>query len=54
MNLERKLPTCLHTYIPLNVIHNLNLKQPGELVIPLLNVGHIDIKLPKNHYFRVN
>ena len=29
-------------------MHKLNYKQPGELVIPLLNAGHIDIKLPKN------
>ena len=45
INLDRKLPACI---IPVNVIHNLNHKQPDELVIPLLNVGHIDIKLPKN------
>ena len=34
--------------MPLNVIHNLNHKQPGKLVIPFLNVGHTDIKLLKN------
>ena len=45
INLDRNLPTGI---IPLNVIHNLNHKQPDELVIPLLNVGHIDIKLPIN------
>ena len=45
INLDRKLPAVI---IPLNVIHNLNHKQPGELVIHLLNVGHTDIKLFKN------
>ena len=44
INLDRKLPAGI---IPLNVIHNFNHKQPGELVIPLLSVGHTDIKLPK-------
>ena len=44
INLDRMLPAGI---MPLNVIHNLNHKQPGKLVIPLLNVGHIDIKLPK-------
>ena len=34
--------------ILLDVAHNLNHKQPGELLIPLLNVVHKDIKLPKN------
>ena len=38
------LPTGI---IPLNVIHNLNHEQPGKLVIPLLDVGYTDIKLPK-------
>ena len=45
INLDRKLPAGL---IPLDIIHNLNNKQPGELVIPLLDVGHTDVKLPKN------
>ena len=45
INLDRKLPAG---FIPLDVIHNLNHKQPGELVIPLLNVGHTDVKLLKN------
>ena len=45
INLDRKLPAGL---ILLDVIHNLNHKQPGELVIPLLHVGHTDVKLLKN------
>ena len=45
INLDRELPTGL---IPLDVIHYLNHKQPGELVIPILNVGHTDVKLLKN------
>ena len=45
INLDRKLPTGI---ILLNLIHNLNHKQPGELVIPLLNAGCTDIKLLKN------
>ena len=45
ITLDGKLPAGI---IPLNVIHNLNHKQPGELIIPLLNVGHTDVKLPKN------
>ena len=45
INLDRKLPTGL---ILLDVIHNLNHKQPGELVIQLLNVGHTNVKLLKN------
>ena len=42
---DRKLPTGI---IPLDVTHNLNHKQPDELVIPLLNIGHTEVKLPKN------
>ena len=44
INSDRKLPAGI---IPLYVIHNLTHKQLGELVIPLLNVGHTDIKLLK-------
>ena len=45
ITLGRKLPTSI---IPLDVILNLNHKQPGKLIIPLLNVGHTTAKLPKN------
>ena len=45
VTLDRKLPTGI---ILLDVTHNLNHKQPGELVIPSLNVAHTDVNLPKN------
>ena len=45
ITLDRKLPSGL---MPLDVTYNLNHKQPGELLIPLLNVAHKDVKLPKN------
>ena len=45
ITLDRKLPMGI---IPLDVTHNLNHKQPGELVVPLLNVAHTDVKLHKN------
>ena len=32
----------------MDILHNINNKQPQELVIPLLNVANTDIKLPKN------
>ena len=38
------LPTGI---LLLDVTHNLNHKQPGKLVIPLLNVAHTNVKLPK-------
>ena len=43
--LDIMLPTGI---IPLDVMHNLNHKQPDEHIIPLLYVGHSDVKLPKN------
>ena len=45
ISLDRQLPTGI---IPLDVLHNINNKQPRELVIPLLNVANTDIKLTKN------
>ena len=42
INLDRQLPTGI---IPLDVLHNLNHKQPGDLIIPLLNKGQTDVKL---------
>ena len=45
INLDRQLPTGI---IPVGVLHNLNCKQPGELIIPLLNTAQTDIKVLKN------
>ena len=45
ISLDRQLPTGM---IPLDVLHNINNKQPQELIIPLLNVANMDIKPPKN------
>ena len=48
ITLDRKLPTGI---IPLDVKHNSNHKQPDELLIPLLNVGDTDVKLPKTLFW---
>ena len=45
ISLDRQLPTCI---IPLDGLHNLNHKQPHELMIPLLNMAQIDVKFLKN------
>ena len=45
INLDRQLPKGL---IPLDVLHNIEHKQPQEMLIPLLNVMNTVIKLPKN------
>ena len=45
ITLDRQL---LSGIILLDVTHNLDHKQPDELLIPLLNVAHKDVKLPKN------
>ena len=37
--------------IPLDVLHNINNKQPQELIITSLNVANTDIKLPKKTVF---
>ena len=42
INLDRQLPTGI---IPLDVMLNLNHKQPGELIVPLLNIAQADVKL---------
>ena len=42
---NRKLPSVI---IPLSVTHNLNHRQPGKLLIPLLNIANKEVKLPKN------
>ena len=45
INLDRQLPKGL---IPLDVLHNIEHKQPQEMLIPLLNVMNSVMKLPKN------
>ena len=45
INIDRQLPTGI---IPVDVLHNLNHKQPHELMISLLNKAHRDVKLLKN------
>ena len=45
INLDRQLPKGL---IPLNVLHNMEPKQPQEMLIPLSNVMNTVVKLPKN------
>ena len=45
MNLDRQLPKGL---IPLDVLHNIQHKQPQEMLILLLNVMHTVVKLHKN------
>ena len=49
INLDRQLPTGIK---PLNKMHNLNHEQPGELIIPLLNITPTNVKLLK-HCFRI-
>ena len=45
INLDRQLTKGL---IPLDVLHNIEHKQPEEMLIPLLNVMNSVVKLPKN------
>ena len=45
INLYRQLPKGL---IPLDALHNIQHKQPQEMLIPLLNIMNSVIKLPKN------
>ena len=45
INLDRQLPKGL---IPLDVLHNIQHKQPQEMLILLLNVMNLVIKLLKN------
>ena len=42
---DRKLPSGI---TPLDVTHNLNPKQPSELLIPLLNISNKEVKILKN------
>ena len=45
INLGRQLPKDL---IPIDVLHNIEHKQPQEMLIPLQNVMNSVVKLPKN------
>ena len=45
ITLDRQLPKGL---IPLDVLHNIQHKQPQEMLIPLLNIMHSVVKLPEN------
>ena len=45
INLDRQLPKGL---IPLDVLHNIEHKQPQEMLILLLNIMNSVVKLPKN------
>ena len=45
INLDRQLPKCL---IPLDVLHNIEHKQPQEMLIPLLNL--MNSVVPKYHF----
>ena len=42
---DRHLPSGI---VPLDITHKLNHKHPGELLIPLLNISHKEVKMPKN------
>ena len=44
INFDRQLPKGL---ITLDVLHNIELKQPQEMLIPLLNIMNSVVKLPK-------
>ena len=45
ITLDRQLPKGL---IPLDVLHNIQHKQPQEVLVPLLNTMNSVVKLPKN------
>ena len=44
ITLDRQLPKGL---IPLDVLHNIQHKQPQEMIIPLINTMNSVVKLPK-------
>ena len=48
ITLDRQLPKGL---IPLVVLHNIQHKQPQEMLVPLLNTVNTAVKLPKNTVF---
>ena len=45
ITLDRQLPKRL---IPLDVLHNIQNKQPQEMLVPLLNMVNSVVKLPKH------
>ena len=45
ITLDRQLPIGL---IPLHILHNIQHRQPQEMLIPLLNIMNSVVKLPKN------
>ena len=42
---NRQLPSGI---VPLDITHKLNHKHPRKLLIPLLNISHNEVKIPKN------
>ena len=44
ITLDRQLPKRL---IPLDVLHNIQHKQPQDMLIPLLNIMHSVVTLPQ-------
>ena len=46
--LDRQLPKGLN---PLDVLHNIQCKQPQEMLVPLLNMVNSVVKFPKNTVF---
>ena len=42
---DRQLPPGI---VPPDITHKLNHKHPSELLIPLLNISHNEVKVPKN------
>ena len=51
ITLDRQLPKEL---IPLDVLHNIQHKQPQEMLVLLLNVMNSVVKLLKKYYFRLH
>ena len=49
INLDTQLPKGM---IPLDVLHNIEHKQPQEMLIPLLYIMNSVVKLPKNTILR--
>ena len=45
---EINLDSYIKGLIPLDVLHNIEYKQPQEMLIPLLNIMNSVVKLPKN------
>ena len=51
INLDRQLHKGL---IPLDVFHNIQHKQPQEMLIPILNVMNSVVKTSQTYYFRLH